>query len=70
MSDSRGVRLDFDETPEQQKTDKFWMILDRVIQYLIGYADRLAEVPIGRVSCGIEYSASVSTPRWHRAIIP
>jgi hypothetical protein len=53
-----------------QKTDRFWMILDRVIQYLIGWADRLAEDPTGRVACGIDYSASVTTPRWHRVIIP
>jgi hypothetical protein len=46
------------------------MILDRVIQYLIGWADRLAEGPTGRVACGIDYSASVSTPRWYIVIIP
>jgi hypothetical protein len=26
-----------------EKIDWFWMILDRVIQYLIGWADRLAD---------------------------
>jgi hypothetical protein len=35
------VRLDSDETPDD--SDWFRMILDRVIQYLIGWADRLAE---------------------------
>jgi hypothetical protein len=41
------VRLDPDETPDDRKTDWFWMILDRVIQYLIGWADRLADCPTG-----------------------
>jgi hypothetical protein len=46
------------------------MILDRVIQYVIGWADRLAEGPTGRVACGVNYFVSVSTPRWNRVIIP
>jgi hypothetical protein len=46
------------------------MILDRVIQYLIGWADQLAEGPTDRGACGIDYSALVSTPRWRRVIIP
>jgi hypothetical protein len=29
------------------ETDLFWMILDRVIQYLIGWADRLADGSTG-----------------------
>jgi hypothetical protein len=49
------------------ETDCFWMILDRVILYLIGWADRLADGPIGLVACGVDYSASVSTPRWQCA---
>jgi hypothetical protein len=53
-----------------QKTDWFWVILDRVIQYLIGWADRLAEGPTYRVAYVIYYSASVSTSRWQREIIP
>jgi hypothetical protein len=52
------------------ENDWFWMILDRVIPALIGWADRLANGPTGRVACGVDYSASVSTPRWHRVIIP
>jgi hypothetical protein len=31
----RGVRPDPDETPEDRKLIGFWMILDRVIKYLI-----------------------------------
>jgi hypothetical protein len=46
------------------------MILGRVIQYLIEWADRLAEGPTGHVFYVIDYSASVSTPRWHRVNIP
>jgi hypothetical protein len=45
------------------------MILDRVIQYLIGWADRLAEGPTDRVACGIDYSASLSASRWHCVLI-
>jgi hypothetical protein len=30
-----------------QKTDWFWVILDRVILYLCGWADRLADGPTG-----------------------
>jgi hypothetical protein len=33
-------------------------------------ADRLAEGLKGRVACGFDYSALVSTLRWHRVIIP
>jgi hypothetical protein len=64
------VRLDFDETPDDRKPDWFWMILDRVILYLSGCADRLADGPTGLAAKGIDYSASVSTPRWRRVIIP
>jgi hypothetical protein len=32
-------------------------------------ADRLAEGPTGRVAWGFDYSASVSTPRWHCVVI-
>jgi hypothetical protein len=32
--------------------------------------DRLAEGPTGLVAWGIDYSASVSIPRWHCVIIP
>jgi hypothetical protein len=46
------------------------MILDRVIKYLIGWADRLADGPTGLAAYGIDHSASVSTPRWHCVIIP
>jgi hypothetical protein len=44
------VTLDSDETPDDRKLTGFgwfWMILDRVIQYLIGRADRLADGPTG-----------------------
>jgi hypothetical protein len=52
------------------KLTGFWMILDLVIQLLIGWADQLTEGPTGRVACGIDYSASISTLRWNRVIIP
>jgi hypothetical protein len=32
------------------QTDWIWNILDRVIQYLIGWADRLADGPTGLVA--------------------
>jgi hypothetical protein len=32
------------------ETDWFWVILDRVIQYLIGWADRLADGHTGRAA--------------------
>jgi hypothetical protein len=41
------VRLDPDETLDDRKLKWFWMILDRVIQYLIGWADWLADGPTG-----------------------
>jgi hypothetical protein len=31
------VRPDADETPDGSKLTGFWMILDRVIKYLIGW---------------------------------
>jgi hypothetical protein len=33
-------------------------------------ADRLAEGPTDTFACGVEYSALVSSPRWHCVIIP
>jgi hypothetical protein len=33
-------------------------------------ADRIADGPTGRVAWAVDYSASVSTPRWHCVIIP
>jgi hypothetical protein len=33
-------------------------------------ADRLAEGPTGIGSWGVDYSALVSSPRWHRVTIP
>jgi hypothetical protein len=33
-------------------------------------ADRLAEIPIGIGARGVDYSALVSSPRWHCVIIP
>jgi hypothetical protein len=33
---NRGVRPDPDETRDDSKLTGFWMILDRVIKYLIG----------------------------------
>jgi hypothetical protein len=41
------VRLDSEETPDDRKTDWYWVILDRVILYLIGWAERLADGPTG-----------------------
>jgi hypothetical protein len=32
--------------------------------------DRLAEGPTGLVAWGVDYSASVSSPRWRCVIIP
>jgi hypothetical protein len=52
------------------ESDWFWVILNRVILYLIGWADQLADGPTGLAAQGVDYSASVSTPRWHRVIIP
>jgi hypothetical protein len=39
------VGLDSDETPDDRKLTGFWVILDRVILYLSGWADRLADGP-------------------------
>jgi hypothetical protein len=64
------VRLDSDETPDDRNLTVFWVILDRVILYLIGWADRLVDGPTGLAAYGVDYSASVSTPRWHRVVIP
>jgi hypothetical protein len=37
------VRLDPNETPDDRKLTDFWIFLDRAIQYLIGWAYRLAD---------------------------
>jgi hypothetical protein len=65
------VRLDPDETPYDR--NKNWLALDdfgpsdQVFDWM---DDRLAESHTGRVAWGVDYSASVSTPRWHCVIIP
>jgi hypothetical protein len=64
------VRPDPDETPDDRKTDWFlddFGLSDQVFDLI---ADRPADGPTGLVARGIDYSASVSTPRWHCVIIP
>jgi hypothetical protein len=63
------VRPDLDETPDDRKLtglDDFGSS-EQVIDLT---ADRLANGPTGLAAWGVDYSASVSTPLWHRVIIP
>jgi hypothetical protein len=65
----RGVRPDHGGTPDDSKLTGLDAIgpSDQVFDWM---ADRLAEGPTGRLAWGVDYSASVSTSRWHRVIIP
>jgi hypothetical protein len=46
------------------------MILDRVTKVFDYMADQLAEGLTSLVAWRVDFSASVSKPRWHRVIIP
>jgi hypothetical protein len=63
----------YDPIPVELLMTATWLVLDdfgpsdKVFDWM---AERLLEGPTGLVSWGVDYSAFVSSPRWHCAIIP